>query len=454
MKKLIFLLGLVLLGNSCFAFNIVYPKKNDVTVNAQSTFFIGSSDKPLKINGKDVTIHPSGGFAYVVQLNSGKNTFVLQSGEERQIYVITKPVVKSICSLPPQFISYKEKKYYYVTTEGAPLRSTPVNAGINRMAHLQRNVPLIVDGENRGFYRVVLAENKFGWISKADVKTFVDDFALNPAELSGYDYIDSEDYFTFVFHLSRQVPFGMVEGDPFLMKFYNIKDYPDNTYIMDFPVKDALSGRKLIGYSGEYQGNDFVLKIRKPIITNDKKPLKGITIAVDAGHGGSEVGAVGCLGHKEKDITLLIAKNLEAELKKRGAHVVMTRSNDIYTGLKERVNIANKQDSAVFISIHGNALPDGMDPNKISGTSIYYYYNQAKPLADILINTITSQLGTNNDKVRQESFAVVRNTNALSILIETAYLINTDDNAKLINPEFQKQCAKAIADGLEEYFSK
>jgi len=453
MKKLIFLLGLVLLGNSCFAFNIVYPKKNYVTVNAQSTFFIGSSDKPLKINGKDVTIHPSGGFAYVVPLNSGKNTFVIQSGDERQIYVITKPIIKSICSLPPQFIPYKEKRYYYVTTEGAPLRSTPVNAGINRMAHLQRNLPLTVDGENRGFYRVVLAENKFGWISKADVKTFAD-CKLEPAEMFGYDYIDSEDYFTFVFHLSSQVPYEMIEGDPFLMKFYNIKDNPDNTYVMDFPIKDALSGRKLIGYSGEYKGNDFVLKIRKPIITNDKKPLRGITIAVDAGHGGSEIGAICCLGHKEKDITLSIAKNLETELKKRGAHVVMTRFNDIYTGLKDRVNIANKHESVVFVSIHGNALPDGMDPNKISGTSIYYYYNQSKPLADILLNTMTAQLGTNNDKVRQASLAVVRNTNALSVLIETAYLINPDDNAKLINPEFQKNCAKAIADGLEEYFSK
>ena len=104
------------------------------------------------------------------------------------------------------------------------------------------------------------------------------------------------------------------------------------------------------------------------------------------------------------------------------------------------------------MSIHGNALPDGADPNKNSGTSIYYYYNQAKPLADVLINEITSQLGLNNDKVRQASMALARNTNALSLLIETAYLINPDDNAKLVNPEFQKRIAKAIADGLEKYF--
>lgn len=451
MRKIIFLLGLVLLGNNVDAFEIVYPKKNDVIINAKSTFFIGSSDKPLKINGQDVSIHPSGGFAHVVPLNSGKNTFVLQSGDERKIFVITKPVIKSVCTISPKFIPYKEKKFYYVTTQGAPLRSTPVDAGINRIAHLQRNVTLTIDGEKSGFYRVVLAKDRYGWISKSNVKAF-SDYNLELAEISGYDYIDSESYFTFVFHLNRQVPYEIIEGEPFLMKFYNVKDNPDNTYVMDFPVGEALNGKNLLGYSGEYQGNDFVLKIRKPVIVNSHKPLKGITIAIDAGHGGSEEGAVGCLGHKEKNITLLIAKNLETELKKRGAKVFMTREDDIYIGLKDRVENANRENAVVLLSIHGNALPDGLDPNKISGTSIYYYYNEAKPLADVLLNTITTQLAINNDKVRQASLALVRNTNALSLLIETAYLINPDDNSKLIDPEFQKNYAKAIADGLENYF--
>ena len=99
-------------------------------------------------------------------------------------------------------------------------------------------------------------------------------------------------------------------------------------------------------------------------------------------------------------------------------------------------------------------MPDGADPNKISGTSVYYYYEQAKPLAQEIFNTMTQQLSTNDDKVRQASLALVRNTNALSLLIETAYLVNPDDNVKLVSPEFQKACAKAIADALEKYFQK
>ena len=453
MKRIILILGLLLSGSQVFAFNVVYPCINDVIINANSTFFIGSSDKPLKVNGQDVPLHPTGAFAYVVNLNAGENTFVLQSGDEKKVFVITRPVIKPVNPKPAVFTSYKDKKFFYVTTEDAPLRSTPVDAGINRIAHLQRNIELVADGEQSGFYRIVLGKNKYGWISKSNVKAF-ENFSVTPATLFGYEYVDSKDFYTFIFHLDKRVPFEMVEGDTFLMKFYNIKDQPDDTYVMKIPVKDVLSGRQLIGYSGEYKDNDFVLKIRKPVITHSIRPLHNIRIAVDAGHGGSENGATGCLGNKEKDINLSIAKYLEAELKKRGAKVIMTRSGDNYVGLKDRVEIANYGDAVVFLSIHGNALPDGADPNKNRGTSIYYYYPQAKPLADLIMDTVTSEIGVPDDKVRQGSLAVVRNTNALSLLIEVSYLINPEDNANLINPEFQKQYAKAIADSLEKYFEK
>ena len=85
---------------------------------------------------------------------------------------------------------------------------------------------------------------------------------------------------------------------------------------MNVPINDVLSTRKLLGYSGKYSGNDFILKIRKPLSTHSWRPLHNIRIAVDAGHGGYEKGATGCLGDKEKDINLKIAQYLQAELKK------------------------------------------------------------------------------------------------------------------------------------------
>ena len=453
MKKYVLLLGLVLSVNSCLAFDVVYPKRNETTINSNSTFFIGSSDKPLKINGQDIPLHETGAFAYVVKLQNGSNTFTLQTDDERQIFVINKPIIKTECNLPLQFFKYPEIKYFYVTTEGSPLRSTPIDAGINRMAHLQRNINLLIDGEKGGFYRVILGDNQHGWIAKTNVKQF-SNFEITPATMSGYDYIDSDEFFTFIFHLDKKVPFEIIENNPLLIKFFNVKDNENNIYTMDLPLDEMMDGKKLIGYSGEYQGNDFVLKIRKPLQIHTKKPLKNIKIAIDAGHGGNETGAIGCLGDKEKDINLSIAKFLEKDLTKKGAKVIMTRDDDIYIGLKDRVDIANREDAAIFISIHCNALPDGADPNKNTGTSIYYYYNQAKPLADDIINSVVSELGINNDKVRQGSLAVVRNTNALSLLIETSYLINPQDNANLINLDFQEQYAKAITDALEKYIQE
>ena len=453
MKKIFGLIGLIVVFflftlEKSMSFDVVYPKKNDVTINSKSTFFIGSSDVPIKINGENIPLHSSGGFAHVVNLHEGQNVFVIQSENEKKVFVITKPNVKQNCKLPEKFIQYEEKKYFTVVVDGSPLRSTPIDAGINRIAHLQSGVELIVDGEKSGFFRVVLGENSYGWIGKSNVKP-IDECKM--ATLFGYDFNEDDNFFEFTFHLDKKVPFEIIEKEPMVIKFFNIKDRENNTFEYEFPYKEATMGKDLIGYSGEYWGNDFIFKVRKPFVVDSKKPLKDIIITIDAGHGGSEYGAIGCLGDKEKDINLTIAKELEKELKKRGAKVLMTRVDDTYVGLKDRVDYANARNSSILLSIHANALPDGENPNKNSGTSIYYYYNQAKPLAEELLKSMTSELGTNNDKVRQASFALVRNTNALSLLIEVAYLINPEDNSKLIDLDFQKNCAKSIANSLEKY---
>lgn len=452
MKKLLIILGCLSIAQTVYGLDIVYPNYNAVTIAAPSSFFIGSADtdKPLTINGNTVPVHPSGGFAYVVPLSIGKNTFKIKSGTEELNYVIMKPPAPpSGTYKAPEFKEFENLKYALVTNDKSPLRSTPLDSGINRIAHLQKNMPLVIDGEKGNFYRVILGSQKTGWIWKGNVK--LEESGESLAELKGYDYIDSDEFFIFVFHLDKMTPFELVESSPFLIKFYNVKNYPDNTYVMDFPVEKSMQKGKLLGYSGQFSGTDFILKIRKPVITDEKQPLKNIRIAVDAGHGGSERGTTGCLGDREKDVMLEYAKLLEHELKKRGADVIMTRKGDDYKDLNERVELANSENALFFISLHGNALPDGKDPNANSGTGIYYYYNQAKPLADDIIKEMTSQLGMKNDKVRQQSFAVVRNTNALSILIEIGYMINPSDNAKMINKDFQKKTAKAIADGIENF---
>lgn len=455
MKKLFCTISVLLIAAQCtWALDVVYPKANNVTINSNSTFFIGSANtkKPLTINGKTVSVHPSGGFAQSVPLNIGKNTFQIKSGKDFLTYTITRPQPTNGNWTPPKLVEYDNMKYANVSVNNSPIRTTPIDGGINRIAHLQKGIPLVIDGEKGSFYRVILGANKEGWISKSNVQ--IKESGTSLTQLKGYDYVDTNEFFIFIFHLSGQTPWELVEGEPFLIKLYNIEGQTNNTYVMDFPVHEALGGKKLLGYSANFSGSDFIVKIRKPILADSKKPLKNIKITLDAGHGDSESGAIGCLGDKEKDINLEFTKHLESELKNRGSIVSMTRTGDNYIGLQDRVDFANDENATIFISIHGNALTDNQDPIKNYGTEIYYYYNQSKPLADWIMNAMVNELGTNNHGIKQQSFAVVRNTNALSLLIEIGYLINPSDNAKMLNKDYQKKAAKAIADGIENFFIK
>lgn len=447
MKKILIIFISLLSAQCALALDVVYPKKNNVVINAKSSFLIGSANpqKSLTINGVKVEVHPSGGFAYLIPLNTGKNTFTLISGDEKLVYDITKPAPRTggNSTAAPALKEYDNLKYAQTINENSPLRTTPVDSGINRIAHLQKGMPVVIDGEKGNFYSVILGSNKTGWISKSNVN--IVDSGTSLAELKGYDYIESDEFNIYVFHLNTMTPFELVEGNPFIIKLFNVENQPQNTYTMQIPAS------KLYGYNARFSGTDFIVKIRKAPPIDKSKPLTGVKIAVDAGHGGSEAGAVGCLGDLEKDVMLSFARHLESELKERGAVVFMTRTNDSFVGLKNRVDMANEENSMILISLHGNALPDGADPITNNGTEIYYYYNQAKPLADTILKEITEKTGMNDHKVRQASFALARNTNALSILIETGFLINPSDNAKLINKDFQKKTAAAIADGIENF---
>ena len=184
----------------------------------------------------------------------------------------------------------------------------------------------------------------------------------------------------------------------------------------------------------------------------ETRTLEGLTILVDAGHGGSEKGAIGCLGDKEKDVNLKIARELEDLLCLMGANVVMTRECDGNVSLDDRVKIARENCADIFVSIHLNSIPDiKMDIHKNRGTSVYYYNNNSKELAKSVEASVTSSLGTRKDGVRTASFAVLRPTDYVGILVETAYMTNPLDSVMYTSETFPRNAAKGIADGIYSY---
>lgn len=472
MKKYLFLILLFLIFcGRVEALEIVYPKTNPVKIDACSTFFIGSTSPTdrLEINDIQVKVSPTGAFAQVVPLNFGKNEFkIISSAKEIASvdtcskadtsesrndvektfinFIIERPKPLTTDNVQACLIEYPVMDNFYVKKDNAPLRMTPIDGGINRMTHLPKNIQLSINGEKGSFYRVYLNSKLYGWIAKTDVEQKQTETKANvAAQVKSYKVNEENEFTKYEFELSKKVPFIVKEEKGLILQLFNIAEETDNTLLFNIPIK------KLMGYESYYDKDKFILKVRKYQQIDTKYPLKNIIIVVDAGHGGNEFGAIGCCGDKEKDINLAIAKDLETELESRGAKVFMTRTEDINVSLQDRVNFAKEKNADLLISIHANALPDGADPIRCKGTSVYYYYNQAKPLADNILNAMTAELGMQNDQVRQGSLALVRTTSSVSVLVETAYIINPDDYALLIDKDFQAKCAKAIADGIEKY---
>ena len=461
-KYFLLILTFLITAGSCVAVEIVYPKKNPSTINSVSTFFVGSTaptDK-LKINDIDVNVSITGAFAQAVPLAVGKNLFQIKSIAKDQSqsnieFVIERPAPSKKGYTAPTLVEYPPMANFYVKTDGVPLRTTAVDSGINRMSHLPKGMQLVLNGEKNGFYRVFLNSKNCGWIDKSSVEQVKQEQTAcekDTARLKRAKCRLTKDFYVYEFEFNKKVPFTIREENSpssgLTFEFFYVKGSNDDTLSLNIPTQ------KIAGYDGYWQDEKFVLKIRRTPILDCEKPLKNITIAVDAGHGGNEVGAIGCCGDKEKNINLAISKYLEAELDKRGAKVLMTREEDVDVSLSDRVKFAREKESEILLSIHANALPDNADPIKNRGTSVYYYHNQAKSLAECILNSMTTQLGTQNDKVRQGSLALVRPTGSVSVLIEVAYMINPDDSALLTDKVFQQKCAKAIADGIEEYLRK
>ena len=431
--------------------DIVYPKSENVTINAPRTFFIGSEnpDNILKINGEAVEIHPSGGFWHTVDLKYGINTFNISNGKNTKVFKIKRPEpIENSPQKPIKLITYNKPITLITDKDNVPLRVTPADSGINRLQHFQKGIKLQAIGEYGNFYKIKLGDSDYSWISKNSVKK-IDDSDNNLASLLSYTYSENNKEYIYKIKLTDKIPYILTEYDGLNLDIYNVKNFPHNVFKFHLYSKE-----KLFGYSIHYDyDNELIISVNKIPSIAENTPLKDIKITIDPGHGGTESGATGCLGDKEKDVNLSIAQKLEKLLTNAGANVYMTRDTDSDISLSARTINSNKNGSHIFISIHNNALPDSLANLKSSGSEAYYYYPQAKILAQKLIEAISSGTGFKNNGVKQRSFAVIRNTDAVSVLLELGYIINPDDNAKLLDEEYQQKFAQSIVNGLENYLN-
>lgn len=191
--------------------------------------------------------------------------------------------------------------------------------------------------------------------------------------------------------------------------------------------------------------------------------LKGKIIALDAGHGGSDTGAIGPTGVTEKGVTLRVAKALQKFLQAEGATVLMTRTTDTEVSpkkanasdveeLQARCDVGNDGNADIFISMHMDSFTNSTP----SGTTGYYYTKGSKAsqrLAQYVSEGVVTALGTGNRGTKSCNFYVVKHTDMPATLVEMAFISN-DKEEKLMNSETGiNRAAEGILNGLRRFFS-
>jgi N-acetylmuramoyl-L-alanine amidase len=208
--------------------------------------------------------------------------------------------------------------------------------------------------------------------------------------------------------------------------------------------------RRPFGYLTMWNGSALVLRVRRPPRVDAGHPLRGLTIAVDPGH--PPVGATGPTGLYEAVATLAVGERLRTILEAQGATVLMTRTTAAPVALGDRPIMARRANAHALVSVHLNALPDGINPYRAQGTGAYFFQPQAEPLARALQRGMVSEMGLPNLGVYYDNLALARPTWMPSVLCEGAFIIIPEQEAALRTPEFQQAYAQGIADGLVEYF--
>lgn len=188
--------------------------------------------------------------------------------------------------------------------------------------------------------------------------------------------------------------------------------------------------------------------VTTPAVTT-KVPKGTRKVVIDAGHGGSDYGAIRN-GINEKDITLDVAKRVEALLKKEGYAVKMTRTSDVYVSLQGRCDISNAYDPDIFVSIHVNS---SVRP-EITGIETHYYHQESMSLAQTLHSSLASNINSKNRGLFKSKFYVINHTTAPSILMEIGFISNDGERAQLVSEKRKQDTAKAIAEGVKNYFKQ
>lgn len=457
MKKILALLGTVVFtGGVASALDIVYPQGKYNQTYHDNVFFMGTVDEgeDLYFQGERVQTAKNGAFVINVPLKQGRNQVFLKSSKDgrntiKQFYITRRLQPAQAQNTALAQLTPLSKTAFKTVVDSAVLRYTPSLDGLNKMSTLSKNTKLIVDGRQGDFFRVYLTPTKSGWIHRKDVTLLFDDrgYPAKP-DLSKYYSVEDKtvpDMSLYRVAFSANLPYEIVDSpNELLINVFNVSGMNEETLVL------RITKNELVKYNALFSNGDLTL-IMKNIAKKSGGSLNGLTIVLDAGHGGLDKGAFGMFREDEKNYNIEVATRLKSLLEARGANVYMTRHFDEDVATEDRAKFTKAHGADIFLSIHMGSVVQGENPLEYSGSRAYYYNNTSKNLAEILNRTLVKGLKTADNGVVQKDYEVLQTGEYLAAQVELCSMINATDADIYRAPDFASNAALSLCNGIEEY---
>lgn len=334
-----------------------------------------------------------------------------------------------------------------------------------KMTYLDTNVLIKVIDSVDSDYKVRLSNNHVAYLPKQHFRR--DDSVKQQASYltsswrvwgdSVYDYVSVALTEKLPYRSVQQMDpsrivvdiFGATSNTNWITQLKTVKEIKNvwHEQIQDdvFRIYIELKHKQHWGHALFYKNNSLQIRIKQQPA---RLTVKGLKIAIDAGHGGTNAGAKGLTtGISEKDYTLKMAQQLEKYLRKKKANVYMTRSGDEDLGMSERIVALQAQQPDILISIHLNSSGN----KEVKGVSTYYRYIGFRPLTQSVLDRMLELNLNNFGNVGAFNFSLSGPTEYPNCLVEVAFLSNAEDEQRILSESFHKDVAKKIYQGINDW---
>ena len=335
-----------------------------------------------------------------------------------------------------------------------------------KMTYLDTGIVVRVVDSTIGRYKIQLSENRSAWLQKTDFRLDTT-LVVEPYYLSGSILLDGDSTYDYVsLSLDEKLPytslqeinpsrivvdiFGVTNNTNWITQRVSAQEVKnvyqeqiaDDVYRLIIELKHPQHW----GYTIHYEGKKLIVTIKRQPKNLD---LDKMTIAIDAGHGGTNRGARGVRSKiYEKNYTLLIAKEIQKALEEKGATVIMTRTDDASLSMYERKQLMRAAHPDFMISVHLNSSVR----SDVRGVSTYYRYIGFRPLTKFLQQSMIKIDGLEDfGNIGNFNFALLGPTDFPNSLLEVAFLSNREDEQMILQKTFRQEVAEHVVEGVKKW---